>query len=246
MQPYERVPLNEESQPETEVLFQARPSLDDSGSSSAGASSSSEPSRTVPRPLPFPTRGSDGVFANLSAKPDAPTTPEKQFQEFEPPSYTDVVHENPPAYFEPTTIFAATVGEDGDILIEGLPVGNFWAFIANMFISMSFDFIGFLLTMLLATSHAARCGSRSGLGITLLRYGLYIQSSQYEKDVEEFNELYDPSNPETPEEIQAENLWISYLLMGAGIFMILKANIEFTRIRRMRDIVLTAPAGSNV
>ncbi|KAJ3034618.1 hypothetical protein HK097_004445, partial [Rhizophlyctis rosea] len=260
MRPYERIPLDDEtkSSSQSELLFQARPSLDDNTPlatlPSTNASSSSSSSFTIPAPeytnetshrpgpLPFPS-GRDGVFANLSAKPDIPTTSSsssKQFQELEPPSYADIVNEQPPPFMETTVV--ATVGEDGEVLIEGLPVGNFWAFLANMFISMSFDFIGFLLTMLLSTSHAARCGSRSGLGITLMRYGLYIQSAQYEKDLEDFNSLYDPSNPETPEEIQADNLWISYILMGAGMFMILRANIEFTRIRRMRDIVLIAPA----
>ena len=39
-----------------------------------------------------------------------------------------------------------------------------------MFISMTFDVLGFFLTTLMATSHAARYGSQSGLGLTLIRY----------------------------------------------------------------------------
>lgn len=39
---------------------------------------------------------------------------------------------------------------------------------------MSFQFVGFLLTTLLSTSHAAKNGSRAGLGITLIQYGLYL------------------------------------------------------------------------
>ena len=41
---------------------------------------------------------------------------------------------------------------------------------------MSFQFVGFLLTTLLSTSHAAKNGSRAGLGITLIQYGLFLQS----------------------------------------------------------------------
>jgi hypothetical protein len=39
---------------------------------------------------------------------------------------------------------------------------------------MSFQFVGFLLTTLLSTSHAAKNGSRAGLGVTLIQYGLYL------------------------------------------------------------------------
>ncbi|KAJ3050308.1 hypothetical protein HK097_008718 [Rhizophlyctis rosea] len=251
MRPYERIPLGDEPEGERTVLYEARPSLDDSTpqSSSSGTpppftsvpgsfpSSDEEPSSSRPRPLPFQTRGSDGVFANLSAKPEAPTTSTKAFQEIEPPSYADVVQSEPPPFYE-TTVFS-TIGEDGEVLIDGLPVGNYFAFFINMFISMSFDFIGFLLTTLMATSHAARCGSRSGLGFTLIRYALYIRTAQYEKDVEDYQALYDPENPETPEQIQAENEWMSWLLLAAGFVIILRSNADYIRARRMQDIVLT-------
>ena len=37
-------------------------------------------------------------------------------------------------------------------------------------------FIGFLLTYLLHTTHAARHGSRAGLGITFIQYGFYLRA----------------------------------------------------------------------
>ena len=42
-------------------------------------------------------------------------------------------------------------------------------------ISMSFSLVGFLLTYLLHTTHAAKNGSRSGLGVTLIQYGFYMR-----------------------------------------------------------------------
>lgn len=45
-----------------------------------------------------------------------------------------------------------------------------------MLVSVSFQFIGFLLTYLLHTTHAARLGSRAGLGITLIQYGFALRS----------------------------------------------------------------------
>lgn len=41
-----------------------------------------------------------------------------------------------------------------------------------MLVSMSFQFVGFLLTYLLHTTHAAKNGSRAGLGITLIQLGV--------------------------------------------------------------------------
>lgn len=57
--------------------------------------------------------------------------------------------------------------------MDNLPTGSIFVFGANLFTSFFFQFIGFLLTYLLATSHSARYGSRAGLGLTLIQYGFY-------------------------------------------------------------------------
>jgi hypothetical protein len=44
-----------------------------------------------------------------------------------------------------------------------------------MLVSISFQFVGFLLTYLLHTTHAARLGSRAGLGVTLIQYGFALK-----------------------------------------------------------------------
>jgi hypothetical protein len=44
-----------------------------------------------------------------------------------------------------------------------------------MLVSISFQFVGFLLTYLLHTTHAARLGSRAGLGVTLIQYGFALR-----------------------------------------------------------------------
>jgi hypothetical protein len=64
------------------------------------------------------------------------------------------------------------------ILVEGLPVGNIFSFLWNMTVSASFQFVGFMLTYLLHTTHAAKDGSRAGLGISLIQYGFYVRSSK--------------------------------------------------------------------
>lgn len=50
-------------------------------------------------------------------------------------------------------------------------------------ISMSFQLVGFLLTYLLHTTHAAKNGSRAGLGITLVQYGFYMRGSSANNNV---------------------------------------------------------------
>lgn len=47
-------------------------------------------------------------------------------------------------------------------------------------ISLSFSLVGFLLTYLLHTTHAAKNGSRAGLGITLVQYGFYMRAGRGE------------------------------------------------------------------
>jgi len=44
-------------------------------------------------------------------------------------------------------------------------------------ISMSFQLVGFLLTYLLHTTHAAKNGSKAGLGITLIQYGFTLKGA---------------------------------------------------------------------
>lgn len=62
------------------------------------------------------------------------------------------------------------------MVIDSLPTGSFFSFAWNMLVSVSFQFVGFLLTYLLHTTHAAKLGSRAGLGITLIQYGFSMRS----------------------------------------------------------------------
>ncbi|KAI9860164.1 MAG: hypothetical protein M1813_006274 [Trichoglossum hirsutum] len=111
----------------------------------------------------------DGVFANLNAKPEVG---EKEEQ---PPSYEQAAADATPPYWE-TTILAPGMAGD-EVFIDGLPVGSVFSFVWNGMISMSFQLVGFLLTYLLHTTHAAKNGSRAGLGITLVQYGFYMKGS---------------------------------------------------------------------
>lgn len=92
-----------------------------------------------------------------------------------PPSYAAAQADAVPPYWE-TTIHAPFASDAiGEMIVDSLPTGSLFSFCWNMLVSISFQFVGFLLTYLLHTSHAARLGSRAGLGITLIQYGFALR-----------------------------------------------------------------------
>ncbi|KAL5526426.1 hypothetical protein ACEPAF_8149 [Sanghuangporus sanghuang] len=132
----------------------------------------------------------DGVFSNVTARPTPPRTVQDEqgdvhvmpedAQNEAPPSYAAAQADAAPPYWD-TTVHAPLGGAD-DLLIEGLPPGSMLSFAFNFLISVSFQFVGFMLTYLLHTSHAAKYGSRAGLGVTLIQYGLFSKSINDELD----------------------------------------------------------------
>ncbi|KAI0768164.1 hypothetical protein BD413DRAFT_140679 [Trametes elegans] len=125
----------------------------------------------------------DGVFANVSAKPSKPIAitdldgtvhlvPE-EIQKETPPSYAEAQADAVPPYWE-TTVHAPAAALDPDafMIVDDLPSGSALSFLATTFVSFFFQFAGFVLTYLLHTTHAAKFGSRAGLGMTLIQYGL--------------------------------------------------------------------------
>lgn len=68
------------------------------------------------------------------------------------------------------------------MIVDDLPTGHLTFFIINMLVSYFFSFVGFLLTYLLHTSHAAKYGSRAGLGLTLIQYGFVSRSRVVEDE----------------------------------------------------------------
>lgn len=67
------------------------------------------------------------------------------------------------------------------MIVDDLPTGSVFFFISTLFISYFFQFVGFLLTYLLHSSHASKYGSRAGLGLTLIQYGFYSRREQLEE-----------------------------------------------------------------
>lgn len=200
----------------------------------------------------------DGVFANLTAKPDGDKKPSEDV----PPSYEEAAADATPPYWE-TTITAS--GLSDDLFIEGLPVGSPINFVWNMMVSSAFQFVGFFLTYLLHTTHAAKQGSRAGLGFTLLQCGYYLQpDSTGMAPVDPPNE-FEPSNPNDYDvspygsitgqptvghasgsqlaDVSYESSggnWISTALMVIGVIIILKSVFDYFQIRRMEFAILNS------
>ncbi|KAJ2160013.1 hypothetical protein GGF46_002575 [Coemansia sp. RSA 552] len=185
--------------------------------------------------MPSPT---DGVFANMSAKPDVylgyddkvPTEPLPTYQDIYGPQSTAA-----PPYFEAAVI---SVGDEDELLVEGLPVGSVGVFVVNMVVSAAFQIVGYMLTFLLHSSHAARNGSLAGLGITFVNFGFYIRTHLGEKVLDgnhrHHEQDYDSDTP-------LDNAYFAYLLMviGAGIFI--KAIFDYVRVRRLQTIIESSP-----
>jgi Protein of unknown function (DUF2370) len=135
-------------------------------------------------------------------------------------------------------------------------------------ISMSFQLVGFLLTYLLHTTHAAKNGSRAGLGINLVQYGFYMKGSNAPKPTNTAGDAaYSPPDPNAhdfnPDQVAsnaaaeasssggfasiASSNWLAYALMIVGWLILLKAVSDFLKARRHEQLVLQSPdRGLNV
>lgn len=134
-------------------------------------------------------------------------------------------------------------------------------FIANIFISFFFQFVGFVLTYLLATSHAAKFGSRAGLGLTLIQYGFYSRGSQSSDGEDDVVAWPTPSASSTPRAdsppeaptpssipddmpVITSRDWLSFLLMTLGWFLLLSSIIGFWRVKRWENSIRSTSSPS--
>jgi Protein of unknown function (DUF2370) len=144
-----------------------------------------------------------------------------------PPYWETTIHA--PASFNPND-------PNADMIIDDLPTGSFIVFALNLIFSFFFQFVGFFLSYLLHTTHAAKFGSRAGLGLTLIQYGFYSRMQQEEENQNgEHGQGYTTSWPgfaaNATATMQGENPandpqiispqsqdWLSFLFMTIGMF----------------------------
>lgn len=214
--------------------------------------------------------GSDGVFSNLSAKPDLSSAP---VESDKPPTYDEVSQDQTPPYWENSVISPGFMDE---VFIDGLPVGNIVNFVWNFLVSSSFQFVGFLLTYLLHTSHAAKHGSRAGLGVTFITYGYVMLPArpkshnpdhslqEYEIQPEnpnEFNNVAVTSDrvegaldqftsqltsgisaPPTDETKSPHLTFIGIIVILMGVFIFVRAVLNYHRAKKMEEVILQPPS----
>lgn len=134
---------------------------------------------------------------------------------------------------------------------------------------MSFQLIGFLLTYLLHTTHAAKHGSLAGLGITLIQYGFTMRAAPSGPVVTPGNGSPDggmgqavPPDPNAhdfdPSKVAGDAAaaatgvadgvaglstgdWLSYGMMIVGWFILIRAVSNFIRARRQEQLVRASP-----
>lgn len=201
------------------------------------------------------SQSNDGVWANLNAKP----RPGDDVDE-KPPTYEQAAADATPPYWETTVLSPyATTGNPDDVFVDGLLVGSLFSFVWNALIGMSFQPIGFLLTYLLHTTHAAKHGSRTGLGIMLVQFGYGMRYAASRGSA-------DPSSPTAPvdgipDDPNAHDFdpnqvggaggplagglstsdWLAYALMIVGWFILIRAVSDFMRARRQEQLVRSSP-----
>ncbi|EMR08435.1 hypothetical protein PNEG_03267 [Pneumocystis murina B123] len=194
--------------------------------------------RFLPRYTPKLNQN-DGVFANLNAKPDI----SKQMKEEFPPSYEQAAADATPSYWE-NTMIAPGISAD-EVFIDGLPVGNIFGFLWNMLISFSFQFIGFLLTYLLHTTHAAKNGSKAGLGTTLIQYGFYMRSIKDNIFDQDNSDANSENDNQAYQNDSLDHIIVSYLLMITGWFLLIRSTTDFLKARRIEMCVKETSSSSD-
>lgn len=176
-------------------------------------------------------------------------------------TYEQAAADAAPPYWE-TTILAPGLGGPDEVYIDGMPVGSVFSFIWNGMISMSFQLVGFLLTYLLHSTHAAKNGSRAGLGITLIQYGFYMKGSAtgggmdgsgstdgYSQPPDPNSHDFDPNTVGSSNEGAsggsmddiAGSDWIAYILMIVGWFILIRSVSDYIKARRHEQLVLQSP-----
>lgn len=207
----------------------------------------------------------DGVFSNVAAKPSAPARvraddgniyliPEEE-QNVAPPSYSSAQADAVPPYWETTVHAPPGIDTDAGMIIENLPTGSMVTLVANLFISFFFQFVGFLLTYLLHTTHAAKFGSRAGLGLTLIQYGIYSRTGGdvFEAPIPEdapddqFTDTVYAST--SPNDVPSEDFhffnsrdFLSFLLMTLGWFIFITSLIGFWRVKHWESSIRASNA----
>lgn len=91
-----------------------------------------------------------------------------------PPYHTSLILLPPSAPYDTNALSGPPT--QGSVIVDSLPTGTLFAFLWNTLVSTTFQFVGFVLTWVMHTTHAAKFGSRAGLGVTLIQWGFALRA----------------------------------------------------------------------
>ncbi|TFY56566.1 hypothetical protein EVJ58_g7557 [Rhodofomes roseus] len=209
----------------------------------------------VPRTPVGGGTNNDGVFANVVAKPSRSVVIQEGDETFlvpedaqkdAPPSYAAAQQDAVPPYWE-TTIHAPTAStEPGEIVIDGLPTGSLFSFLWNMLVSVSFQFVGFMLT---TASLCAGDSQEAGYGQTTQEawnrphFSTPQEAENYYQNLNATAPTEEPTNADGSNPFflgDAAAEWISFLLMTIGWFVLLTSLLGFWRVKRWERGILNS------
>lgn len=200
----------------------------------------------------------DGVFTNLSARPttcnNTPPAPDL-------PTYNDTMEDPVPPYWESQV--QAAWGDE--VYVDGLPVGSIISVIWTAVVASMFQFVGFVVTYLLHTSHGSKAGSQIGLCVSLINLGLASLPVKYESEVGNISQLI----PDSPSAIDFDmsvlhgkldtfksslggnvthehtkphsQILVAYCLIIGGALIALRALWDFYRVKKLEWSVTHFP-----
>lgn len=202
----------------------------------------------------------DGVFANLSARPVACAT------EAAPalPTYNETLEDPVPPYWESQV--QASWGDE--VYVDGLPVGSVISVIWTAVVASMFQFVGFVVTYLLHTSHGSKAGSQLGLCVSLVNLGLASLPVKHDTDTTRLGRWI-PNNPsafdfDTNTDSKTDTfksslgsvlhedsrphsqVLVAYCLIAGGILVAVRALWDFYRVKRLEWTVTHASTNTGL
>jgi len=176
----------------------------------------------------FAIHSIDGVFSNLNEKPEVRSDAL--------PTYTQISGESD---FDPLygheVVFCRYSDICMELLIDNLTPGSWPGFMVSIFIVMSLDLLGFLMTLFFSSSHGSKKGAFAGLSMLFLKYGYFVMPVNVNENYEgassmneEINELYSSER-------------VGYTLIILAVLLLFYSISKFKKILKIQEYAYKYP-----
>ncbi|SGZ53014.1 CIC11C00000004199 [Sungouiella intermedia] len=135
------------------------------------------------------------------------------------------------------------------VIVDDVPVGDWGLFILNLSVSTMVPIVGFALCLLLAKTHAAKCGALIGCGLLLVLYGasllpknVLLEELEQSAEIDKLGQLIDSliqriTNIFHLNELESSKL--PYTIIVIGVLIIVTSSVQFYRVRTKASKFLT-------